>query len=119
MNTKTYNGILIPKTIKPTRIISAFQNEMDWKKVNEYTDIMTAEMLSHDFPDIQGFPYIIQEEDVGGMFLTEEIEEEHIGQMAWKVTDGHHRSFAAIAANLPYIGVELDYSTITNEKDLK
>lgn len=117
---KTYNGIIVPKKIKPTLIISAFANDMDSGKVEHYTNVMRVEMLSHSFPPIEGFPTIIDESDVGDFFLTgEEIEECHIGILAWKVTDGHHRAKSAICAKLPYIETELDYSTITNEVDMK
>lgn len=117
---KTYNGIIVPKQIKPTLIISAFENDMDSGKVEHYTNILKEEMLSHSFPPIMGFPTIIDESDIGIFFLTgEEIEERHIGLLAWKVTDGHHRSESAIAAKLPYLETELDFSTITSEVDIK
>ena len=117
---KTYNGINVPNQIKPSMIISAFENEMDFEKVEEYTQIMKVEMLSHSFPPIMGFPTIIDEDDVGQYFLNgEEIEERHIGKLAWKVTDGHHRATSSINANLPYIEVELDYGTITSKIDLE
>lgn len=64
-----YNGITIPKVIKPEWIVSAFQNEMDWNKVEDFTLEMKEKMLSHDFPSILGFPSIIDENDVGQFFL--------------------------------------------------
>lgn len=116
----TYNGLNVPTTIKTNRIISAFQNEMDYDKLGEYAEIMAVQMLSHEFPPIQGYPVIIDDNEIGDCFLTgEEITEDHAGQLAWMVTDGHHRTLAAIQANLPYLGTELDYSTITNETDFK
>lgn len=117
---KTYNGIIVPKQIKTNRIISAFQNAMDFEKIDNYTNIMRYEMLSHSFPPITGFPTIIDEDDIGQEFLTgEEITEKHIGVLAWKVTDGHHRSVSAIEARIPYLETELDYSTLTSEVDMQ
>lgn len=117
---QTYNGQIVPKTTNVNCIISAFANDMDQEKVQQYTEIMKAEMLSHNFPPIQGYPIIIEEDDLEGWFIDgSNIPETMLGKQVWKVTDGHHRSLAAIAAKLPYLHVELDYSTITNETDLK
>ncbi len=116
---KTYNGLICPKQIKTEFIISAFENDIDSDKLEEYTNIMKTEMLSHSFPPILGFPTIIDENDIGEFFLNgEEVTEEHIGKLCWKVTDGHHRSLSAIAARLPYLETDLDYNTLTNETDL-
>lgn len=115
-----YNDIIVPDTIKPELIVSAFENKMDWDKVTDFTWEMKEKMLSHDFPPILGFPSIVDENDIGKSFLSgNEITEEHLGMLVWNVTDGHHRANAAIFSNIPYICVELDYSTITSEKDLK
>lgn len=112
---KVYNDISVPEKINPTLVMSAFANPIDEQKVQDYTEIMQQEMLGHDFPPIMGFPRVISEEDVGEYFLTgEQIEDTHIGQKVWVVTDGHHRTLAAINAGLPYINTELDYSTVTN-----
>jgi len=112
---KVYNDISVPEKINPTLVMSAFANPIDDEKVENYTQIMQQEMLGHDFPPIMGFPRVISEEDVGEYFLTgEEIEDTHIGQKVWVVTDGHHRTLAAINAGLPYINTELDFSTVTN-----
>lgn len=114
-----YNDINIPPLIRVDRIISAFSNCIDDNKVELYTNIMRAEMLSHEFPPIEGFPTIIDENDIGDYFMTqEEITEDHIGQLAWKVTDGPHRTLAAIEAQLPHLEITLDYSCITSEEDL-
>lgn len=117
---KTYNGINVPRTIKTERIISAFANDIVQEKLERYTAIMKEQMLSHEFPPIEGFPTIIDDNEIGGQFLNgEEITEEHRGWLCWKVTDGHHRSLSAIAARVPYLETELDYATITNETDLE
>jgi len=116
----TYNGLTVPKTIKTGLIISAFANDIEPDKVENYTEIMKAEMLSHNFPPIMGYPVIIDEDDLEGSFIDgSNIAETCLGKMAWMVTDGHHRSLAAIEAGLPYLEVTLDYSTITNETDFK
>jgi hypothetical protein len=116
---KTYNDITIPPIIRTDRIISAFENEIDWNKVDDYTNIMQEKGLSHDFPPIYGYPHLIDEDDIGKMFLEgSSVEEEHLGHLVWMVTDGHHRSLAAIAAEIPHLEVELDYSCITSEQDL-
>ncbi len=109
-----YNDLNVPETIRINRIVSAFQNAIDSDKLERYTEIMRVEMLSHSFPAIMGFPSVINEDDLGQYFLSgEEITEDHIGQLCWNVTDGHHRSLAAIEANLPYLETTLDYSCIT------
>jgi len=116
---KTYNGINVPSQIKPNLIISVFSNDTSMDKVEQYTEVMKAEMLGHNFPPIMGYPVIIDEDDLEGWFIDgSNIPETMLGKLAWKVTDGHHRSLAAINAQLPYITVMLDYSTITNETDL-
>jgi len=116
----TYNGLNVSKRINTNRIISAFENDINWNKIDKYTAEMQEKMLSHDFPAILGFPSVICEDDLGKCFLTnEEITEEHIGIFVWNVTDGHHRSISAINANIPYLEVELDYSCITVEEELK
>ncbi len=110
-----YNGIRVPETVNPRIVISAFANTIDDSKVEEYTNTMKEMMLSHDFPPITGFPTLIDENDVGDYFLSgEEITEEHVGKKAWKVWDGHHRTIAAINANLPYIQVELEKAAVTD-----
>lgn len=117
---KTYNGIIVPETIKTEYIISAFANEIDQEKLEKYTQIMQQEMLQHNFLPIFGYPSILDESDIGNKFLTgKEVTEEHIGKLVWFVTDGHHRSLAAIDANIPWLRVELDYNTITSEEDMK
>ena len=114
-----YNGMVVPKYVNPKLIISAFANEIDHDKLDEYTEIMRAEMLSHSFPPIEGFPAIIDDSDIGEEFLSgAEVTTNDIGKKVWKVTDGHHRALSAIAANLPQIDVVLDSSTITDEKEL-
>ncbi len=75
-------------------------------------------MLQNNLPAIQGYPSIIDESDIGNFFINgSEVTPEDIGKMCWFVTDGHHRSTAAYNAKLPYVFVELDYSTITNAID--
>lgn len=118
-NKKQYNGITIPEFIRTNLIISAFANEIDYEKVDEFTKIMKVEMLSHSFPPIEGYPMIIDEDDLEGWYIDgSNISEEDLGKVAWKVTNGHHRSIAAINAKIPYFPVELDYSCITNQNDL-
>lgn len=115
-----YNGMNVPATIKTGLIISAFENAIEPDKLQLYTDIMSVEMLGHSFPPIQGYPHEIDDSDIGGYFLNgNPIEWADLGKIAWKVTDGHHRSLAAIEANLPYIETALDYSCITEESELK
>lgn len=114
-----YNDINVPPLIRTDRIISAFQNSIEKHKVETYTEVMQIEMLSHDFPPIEGYPVIIGDEDIGDYFMTDEqINETHLGLLCWKVTDGHHRTLSAINANLPHLEVKLDYSCITNQEEL-
>jgi len=115
-----YNGINVPPLIRTDRIISAFQNEIDESKIEEFTNIMRREMLSHDFPPINGYPSFVDEDDIGVLFMNGEVvDESHVGMLVWYVTDGHHRTISAINAELPHLATELDYSCITNEKDLQ
>ncbi len=115
----TYNEIKVPETIRTNRIISAFENYMDADKIETYTEVMRSEMLGHNFPPITGHPHIISEDDLGEYFLDgNEITEEHMGNLVWYVTDGHHRSVAAINAEIPYLEVEMDFSTFTTERDM-
>lgn len=115
-----YNGINVPPLIRTDRIISAFQNEIDESKIEEYTNVMRREMLSHDFPPINGYPSIIDEDDIGMLFLNgEEVDKSHIGTLVWYVTNGHHRAISAINAELPHLATELDCSCITDEKELQ
>lgn len=114
-----YNGIKIPDKVNPNTIISAFSNQMDWNKVEKYTEIMKEEMLQNDFPPILGYPGYIDEAHVGTEFLNgTEITKKDIGKQVWYVTDGHHRAISAINAKLPYIKTKLDYSAIVSENNL-
>jgi hypothetical protein len=101
--------------IPTNRIISAFENPLDEWKVEEYTLVMDELMLSHDFPPIRGYYSKIDEGDAENpdlYFMTDEkVNETHIGEIVWMVTDGHHRTSAAIKAHLPHLCTELDQST--------
>lgn len=117
---KTYNGVIVPPLIRVDRIMSAFENGIDQHKVEAYTEAMRVLDVCHEFPPILGFPSVIDEDDVGALFLTRElVEDTMIGEQIWKVTDGHHRSLAAIEAGLSHLEVELDYSCITDPAELK
>lgn len=110
----TYNGLTIPKEVDPNMVMSAFANVIDNEKVEIYTIIMSEEMLGHNFPAATGYPYVIEDSDVGDYFVNgNEINEEHIGMQVWKVWDGHHRMIGASNAKLPYFPVELEYNAIT------
>jgi hypothetical protein len=117
---KTYNDITIPPIIRTDRIVSAFYNPIDFNKVEEYTIIMLNEGLCHGFPSIKGYPSIIDADDMENTdFSIMDINADYdIGDLIWYITDGHHRTLAAINANLPHLEVELDYSCIVTEKDL-
>lgn len=118
----TYNDIFVPNIIRCDRIISAFQNAMYEDKINEYIEIFQEQYTSHDLPPIKGYPHIVNEDDIENelLFLNmEDVNTDHIGQLVWFVTDGHHRSIAAIRTDLPHLEVELDYSCITNQKELE
>ncbi len=116
----TYNDILVPDRINTNKIISAFENSIDYSKIDEYTQTMQELMLSHEFPAISGYPHKLTNEDIGITFLNgEQVESKNIGNLVWFVTDGHHRAISAINANIPYLFTELDFSTITTEKDME
>lgn len=119
----THNGIQVPTTIRSNRIISAFCNPIDKYKVENYTERMLHQdgYLPDAIPAIMGYPDIVDQEtiDKNLCFLNgDEVTDEHIGQMIWYVTDGHHRSIAANDAELPFLNVEVDPSTFTVEQDL-
>ena len=121
---KTYNGIEIPNMIRTNRIVSAFCNPTDPNKVEEYAYTMKNNDIlcgNIDFPPILGLPSIIDEDDMDneefGM-IDLDSRDYQIGDIIWKVTDGHHRTLAAIKAGIYQLEVELDYSCITNEKEL-
>lgn len=118
---KTYNNITIPLLIRTDRIVSAFVNPCVDEKVDAYTVIMKSKMYSHDFPPIMGYPSIIDEDDCNNPdFAMMDFNSDYdIGDLIWYVTDGHHRTLAAIKANLPHLEVKLDYDCITIEEDLR
>lgn len=107
-------------TYPTNRIISAFQNAMDPEKVNEYTEVMLAEQLNHEFPAIWGFESVIEADDVNQLWFMDghPVLQHHVGLTIWKVTDGHHRTMAAIKAELGWIEVEPDYSCFTTQEEL-
>lgn len=112
-----YNGEQVPKEVLIDRIVSAFCNPIEQWKVEEYTRMMQC---GDEFPNIDGYPSQIDDMDIGQQFMTgEEITEEHAGLKVWRVTDGHHRTLAAIEAGHRTIGVTLDYSCITIEEELQ
>lgn len=116
----TYNGVYVPHQVETMSLVSAFHNILDEKKLADYTKVIEEnDLLRFDFPAIKGFPHVIDENDIGKVFLSgEEIEENHLGVSAWFVTDGHHRSLAFLENNIKYIHVTLDRTAITSEIDL-
>jgi len=118
---KTYNDIIIPDLIRCDRIVSAFCNPCDQNKIDSYTIEMQINGLCHEFPPIKGFTSLYDEndeEDEDFQLIDLNAERPRIGDLIWKVTDGNHRTISAINAELPHLEIELDYSCITNEKDL-
>ena len=110
------------ETYPTNRIISAFENEMDWNKVNHYAEIMVYQGFNHEFPPIKGFECVIDQDDVNSntVFMNgAPVLKENIGEKVWKVTDGHHRTFACIKAELGWIEVTKDFNTCVNEEELK
>lgn len=97
--------------ISPKKIISAFENIIDVDKLEKYTNIFNSKMLSHGFPPIKGYPNIIDESDVGKEFLSGNVvSEDNIGEYVWVLTDGHHRTLAALEANVPYLETQIDHA---------
>lgn len=117
---ETYNGIIIPNIVRTDRISSAFANSIDNNKIDKYSYIMHVEGTNHNFPPILGFPDIITEDDLENedFGMLDFNSNYGVGDLYWKVTDGHHRSLAAIQAGLPHLEVNLDYSCITKEEEL-
>lgn len=103
-------------------IVSAFQNEIDPEKLEKYTAVMKEEMLSNNFPPIIGYFSCINWWDIEDKleFMNGRIATERdLHKTIWKVTDGHHRTLAAIEAKVPYLYAHYDRSAITKESDLK
>lgn len=116
---------------KTRYIVSAFDNQMDWAKVEEFTQALIQDEIFNEFPPIAGFETIIDESDLGKNFIRGfeaddgEIKEEHIGIKAWVVTDGHHRAFAFNKALektgllcFNHIETVEDYSCVTKQENL-
>lgn len=119
-----YNGIQVPESIRTNRIASAFENAVDWDKVQQYATEMRLQDYNSgqiNFPPIMGFPSVIDEDDMNnpefGLLDIDAPYEK--GDLIWKVTDGHHRTLAAIEAGIYMLDVTLDYSCITSENELK
>ena len=51
-----YNGIIVPEVVRTDILLSAFANEMDWSKVEEYAELMA---FGEEFPPILGYPSIM------------------------------------------------------------
>jgi len=110
---RTYNGITVPTLIHSSKIISAFDNVID----EESLDYYRMKGLD-DVEPILGYPDIICEDDIGKEFISgQEVTEEHIGDIVWYVTDGHHRSIVANEQGVNLL-VELDSSCIVLEGEL-
>lgn len=119
----TYNEIQIPECVRVGRIISAFENEIDHQKVERYVDRMSREegYFPHCIPAILGYPDVVSSEMVekGAFYLSgEPVSASHIGELVWFVTDGHHRTLAALQHGLPILNVSMDESTFTKESEL-
>ena len=107
-------------------IVSAFVNEIDYSKVNEYKERLIAEDIFNEVPPILGFPGEITEDHVGTYFMSgSEITLEDVGKSVWFVSDGHHRTLAFLDAYeetrllvFKAISVKLDRACIVSEKDL-
>jgi hypothetical protein len=81
------------KLVRVDRILSAFDNPVDPDLVRKY-----ARVSGDRFPAIWGYESIIRKYDIGGYFLNgDEITADLVGEKVWYVTNGHHRSYAAIA----------------------
>lgn len=106
--------------ISPDMIISAFANPIDQEKAERYARDMEDEMMENEFPPIKGFPIKITDGDLErfGEFLSgEPITEDDLGKYAWVTTDGHHRTIAALQANLPFLRTKLDTVYMADETD--
>ncbi len=103
-------------TVRVDRIVSAFCNPVDDALVTQYMERMLA---GEKPPRICGYPSIIDEDDIGQQFLSgEEIQPQHIGLNIWYVTNGHHRTCAALEAGITYLDAKIDPFTLTNYDDL-
>lgn len=107
------------------RIISAFANPVNQGVVDEYAILMKGNDIDtghNGFPPIKGYAAKIDHDDIENpdlYFMTgEKVTAEHLNEEVWYVTDGHHRSSAAIKAELNYIETEVDYNCLTTEVEL-
>ncbi len=113
-----------PTKVSTSRIISDVSQLVDWDKVEEYSIIMANNDIyngHHGFPEIIGQPMLIDESFIGQPFLSnindgveEYVTEEHIGEFMLYLSDGHHRTFAAIKAGINYLEWDYDYNTRNN-----
>lgn len=118
-------------------ILSAFENQMDWSKVERYTEELIQSDIdgihpSDVFPPIKGYETTIDKTDLGSNFIWGdldrmiEVTKEHLGKKVWKVTDGHHRAFAFARAYeqtkllcFKWIETERDYATLTSQEEIE
>lgn len=99
--------------ISPSMVISGFNNSVDWNKVDEYYDIFVELGMNNEFPPIKGYPIIITQDDIDRyeVFIdNREITKNDIGKYAWIITDGWHRTLAALRANVPYLETKIDFA---------
>ena len=95
--------------IHSSRVISAFQNEMDQSSLDYYRGKGCMALYTMSDP-IKGFPDTIDDSDIGNFFINgEEITDHETGFVVWRVTDGHHRSTVASEQGVN-VYVELDQS---------
>lgn len=107
-------------TISPNMVIAAYENAIYDEKLKKYYNTFKHEMLTNDFPPIRGFPTIITNYEIEryGTFLNgNDITVDDIGKYAWILTDGFHRTLAAIKSNLPYLKTTIDFAYVGDENN--
>ena len=118
----TYNGQVIPSEIDKRLIISAFENPIDPDAVEQYRGIMEIQGIQGIAP-ITGYPDKLTEDDIenGVTFINGEVAGgSDVGKAVWYVTDGHHRSYAALNVDMVHsLPVMMDTTTFTDECELK
>lgn len=100
--------------IRTTHIVSAFANAIDFHKVEMYANDMSMQDNMQgciDFPPIMGFYTTFDPNEDQTIFnlFNEDVQHEVLeGETIFKVTNGHHRSIAAVYAGIWGLETEFD-----------
>ena len=89
--------------VKTELIVSAYENDIDLDKLEEYTNYMSEMMLSNEFPPIHWYWSIADWSSQEYFMNWKELKDCKPDEEIFILTDWHHRVLAAIATNTPYL----------------